>query len=143
MLRPFVIHRAESIKRVTAHYMLWYIFLDHNMRAWYPDTIMSDTVNRYPLRSLKQILYRRLEKRGVHGSTIPGFIRSLAGAFLEDPCMNIEQVNQRLRYLGWSGCDMDYHTLQLAIACFEAEGMDRPAARSAGWFEKTFAPAAS
>ena len=94
------------------------------------------------MQPLKQILLRRLEKQGIDTRIIPGFIRSLAGAVLNNPGMNHDQVNQRLRYLGWDGFDMDYHTFQLAIACFEAEGMEGPEAKPAFWFEKTFAPAA-
>jgi len=37
--------------------------------------------------------------------------------------MNLLQVNKRLHLLGWDSVELDYHTLQLAIACFEAEGL--------------------
>jgi hypothetical protein len=37
--------------------------------------------------------------------------------------MNLLHVNKRLHSLGWDGFELDYHTLQLAIACFEAEGL--------------------
>ena len=94
------------------------------------------------MQPLKQILLLRLEEQGIDARNIPGFIRSLAGAILNNPGMNHDQVNQRLRYLGWDGFDVDYHTFQLAIACFEAEGMDGPEAKPPCWFEKTFAPAA-
>jgi hypothetical protein len=29
-----------------------------------------------------------------------------------------------LNYLGWHGIQLDYHTLQLAIACLENEGLE-------------------
>jgi hypothetical protein len=93
------------------------------------------------MQPLKQILFRRLEEQGIDACNIPGFIRSLAGAVLNNPGMNLDQINQRLHYLGWDGLDMDYHTFQLAIACFEAEGMDSPEAKPPRWFEKTFVPA--
>lgn len=91
---------------------------------------------------LKQILLQRLEEQGIDVRNIPGFIRSLAGAVLNHPEMNLDQVNQRLRYLGWESCNLDYHTFQLAIACFEEEGMDGPEAKPPFWFEETFAPVA-
>jgi hypothetical protein len=94
------------------------------------------------MQPLKQILFHRLEEQGIDARNIPGFIRSLAGAFLDNPRMNLDQINQRLRYLGWDDLDMDYHTFQIAIACFEAEGMDGPESKPPRWFEKTFAPAA-
>ena len=37
--------------------------------------------------------------------------------------MNHLQINKRLQFLGWNDFELDYHTLQLAIACFEAEGL--------------------
>jgi len=37
--------------------------------------------------------------------------------------MNLLQVNKRLHLLGWDSFELDYHTLQLAIAYFEAEGL--------------------
>jgi len=37
--------------------------------------------------------------------------------------MNLLQVNKRLHLLGWGSFELDYHTLQLAIAYFEAEGL--------------------
>jgi hypothetical protein len=94
------------------------------------------------MQPLKQILFHRLEEQGIDARNIPGFIRSLAGAIQYNPGMNIDQVNQRLRYLGWDPCEMDYHTFQMAIACLEAEGLDAPEAKPPSWFEKTFAPAA-
>ena len=63
----------------------------------------------------------RLEKKGMRKSTIPGFIWSLKRCLLDNPDMNHLQANQRLHFLGWDDFDLDYHTLQLAIANFEAE----------------------
>jgi hypothetical protein len=69
----------------------------------------------------KQTLMSRLEKKGLGKSTIPGFIWSLKRCLLDNPDMNLLQANQRLHFLGWNDVDLDYHTLQLAIANFEAE----------------------
>jgi len=55
-------------------------------------------------------------------STILGFILSLKSCCLDNPNMNHLQLNERLQFLGWGDVELDYHTLQLAIACFEAEG---------------------
>jgi hypothetical protein len=38
--------------------------------------------------------------------------------------MNHLQINKRLHFLGWDDFEMDYHTLQLAKACFEAESLN-------------------
>jgi hypothetical protein len=69
------------------------------------------------------ILIKRLEKKGIEPSIIHCFIRDLANTTLSNPHMNLLQVNKRLHLLGWDGFELDYHTLQLAIACFEAEGL--------------------
>ena len=90
------------------------------------------------LISLKQTLIRRLERRGIQRSTIPGFIRSLAQSFFVNPGMNLLQVNQRLQYLGWQGFELDYHTLQLVIACFEIQDFEHLDNIPAHWFEADF-----
>ena len=89
---------------------------------------------------IKQILIRRLEKLGVELSLIPGFIRSLANSLDYYPYMNLPQVNERLHYMGWDEFDLDYHTLQLVVTCFENEGMKRTEYKSAYWFEVNFMP---
>lgn len=69
----------------------------------------------------KQILMSRLEMKGLGKSIIPGFIWSLKRCLLDNPDMNYLEANQRLQFLGWDDVDLDYHTMQLAIANFEAE----------------------
>lgn len=56
-------------------------------------------------------------------NTILGFILSLKSCLIDNPNMNNFQINKRLQFLGWDDFELDYHTLQLAIACFEAEGL--------------------
>ncbi len=75
------------------------------------------------MNQLTQILIERLEKKGIEPSIIHGFIRDLANNILVNPSMNLLQVNKQLHFLGWDSFELDYHTLQLAIACFEAEGL--------------------
>jgi len=64
---------------------------------------------------------RRLESKGLEKSTIPGFMWSLKRCLRDNPDINYLEANQRLQFLGWDDLDLDYHTLQLAIANFEAE----------------------
>ena len=75
------------------------------------------------LSQLTLNLIARLEKQGIEQSIMPGFLRSLVQTVFLDPNMNLVQVNRKLHLLGWDGFELDYHTLQLAIACFEAEGL--------------------
>ena len=70
----------------------------------------------------KQTLMSRLEMKGLEKNTIPGFIWSLKRCLSDNPDMNYLEANQRLQSLGWDDVDLDYHTMQLAIANFEAEG---------------------
>jgi len=89
------------------------------------------------LNQLTQILIERLEKNGIEPSIIHGFIRDLANTISVNPYINLLQANNRLHFLGWDSFELDYHTLQLAIACFEAEGLEK---KPAHWFEINFKP---
>ena len=73
------------------------------------------------LNQCHEILAFRLGQKGIDQHLIPGFIRILGSSLLPDPNMNISEVNQRLQYLGWDSCELDYHTLQLAIVCLEGD----------------------
>jgi hypothetical protein len=73
------------------------------------------------LNKNKQAPVNRLERKGLGRNTIPAFILSLKSCLVDNPNMNYLQVNKRLHFLGWDDFDMDYHTLELAIANIEAE----------------------
>ena len=92
------------------------------------------------MNQIKEILFQRLAKNGVEFNFIPGFIRSLVNSCSNDPQMSLSQINRRLRYLGWEGTELDYHTLQLAIACLEDEGLENMENKPVWWFESNFSP---
>jgi hypothetical protein len=92
------------------------------------------------LDKIKQTLILRLVKKGLETDLIPNFIRSLANFYIVNPQMSISQVNQKMQYVGWAGVEMDYHTFQLALACFEDEGLKRLENKPVGWFAKRFDP---
>ena len=92
------------------------------------------------MNNIKLTLIQRLEKKGLESDLIPSFIRSLANSYVVNPQMNVSQVNQKLQYLGWAGVEVDYHTFQLALACFEDEGLKRIENKSIRWFTKRFGP---
>ena len=77
------------------------------------------------LNEYKKVLIRRLRKKGMRKNEIPGFVWALKSCLLDKPDMNYLQVNKRLQYLGWKDFVLDYHTMQLAIACFEAGDFNR------------------
>jgi len=61
--------------------------------------------------------------KGVEPGIIPWFIKNLANALKFDSRMDLSQINKRLKWLGWEDVELDYHTYQLAKACFEAESI--------------------
>lgn len=88
---------------------------------------------------IKQMLVERLETQGVEKCLIPGLLKLMAGALFSRPHMNRHLVNQQMKFLGWRDFDLDEHTWQLAMACFEAEGLDAEKSRHAKWFTRKFA----
>ena len=76
------------------------------------------------MSELKKNLIERLIERGMEPNLIPGFIRLLVTAVMVNPHMDLIEANERLHSLGWDSFELDYHTFQLAMACFEAEGIN-------------------
>jgi hypothetical protein len=74
------------------------------------------------LKNLKKVFIHRLVEKGIEPCLIPGFVRVLTNSLSVNPHINLQQVNKRLRYLGWNDFELDYHTLSMAVACFEEEG---------------------
>jgi hypothetical protein len=79
---------------------------------------MSDIIH------IKMTLVDRLKTKGVDPGIIPWFIKNLARTMKFDSHMNLSQINSRLKWLGWDDVELDYHTYQLAKACFESEGIN-------------------
>jgi hypothetical protein len=72
----------------------------------------------YPIY-IKQIFLQRLTTIGVEPNLISGLMKALAVFFYINPNMSLSQVNERLHFLGWNDIELDYHTYQLAIECFD------------------------
>ncbi len=90
------------------------------------------------MRQLKGILINRLKNKGMEMSIIPGFIKSLTNSFVSYPHLNLLEVNNRLRYMGWDDFELDYFTFQLAIECLEGFGWKRTEYKPVKWFENKF-----
>ena len=73
------------------------------------------------ISKFKQLLVGRLEAKGLESDIIPSFIRSMRICFANDPEMNQLKANRQLQFLGWNDIELDYHTLQIAIVCFEGD----------------------
>ena len=78
------------------------------------------------MNHLNQSLLERLEKKGVEKNLLPGFLRSLANTISLNPEMGILEANERLHWLGWGDFELDYHTLQLALAAFQNGTVQNP-----------------
>ena len=87
---------------------------------------------------IDQKLMNKLIENGVEAALIPGFIRSLANAFLVNPDMSHCQANQRLKYLGWEDIEIDYHTFSLAVNVLEIKGLKKLKYKSAPWYISSF-----
>ena len=75
------------------------------------------------MNQLKETLIYRLTNKGMDPNMIHSYIRSMKICFVNNPNMNPLQANEKLQFLGWDDIEVDYHTMQLAIACFETEGI--------------------
>jgi hypothetical protein len=77
------------------------------------------------MQNFKQILLERLIKSGADPSSVNSILKALSKLLSSDPDIDPSAANERLRYLGWHEVEVDYHILQLALACFELEEGDR------------------
>ncbi len=66
------------------------------------------------MHEIKERLEQQLEKMGLSHHMIAGFLKSISNFFNDHPDMDLSEINERIRYIGWDGIEMDYHTLQLA-----------------------------
>lgn len=90
------------------------------------------------MKIIDRKLRMKLMENGVEPALIPGFIRSLANAFLINPDMTLCQANKRLKYLGWQDIEIDYHTFSLAINVLETKGLYQLEYKSAPWYLSSF-----
>jgi hypothetical protein len=73
------------------------------------------------MADFKQLLLDRLVKGGADPSSLSSILKALSKLLCTDPEIDPASANERLHYLGWGEVKVDYHTLQLALACFELE----------------------
>ena len=70
-----------------------------------------------PATDIETTLIHQLDKMGLEPNTIPRFVKDLIISLSDNPSMSLFHVNNRMHGLGWDY--LDYHTFQLAKACFE------------------------
>jgi hypothetical protein len=62
-----------------------------------------------------------LKSKGMDPSLIPAFLKAITSIISSMPGIELAQVNQKLNLLGWDEVTIDYHSLQIAIACLVTE----------------------
>ena len=70
---------------------------------------------------LKLLLIDRLKSKGIDPSLIPAFLKALTYIIASEPGIGLAQTNRKMHSLGWNEVTVDYHCLQIAIACIEAD----------------------
>jgi hypothetical protein len=73
------------------------------------------------MEDLKLILIDRLKSKGIDPALIPAFLKALTSLISSEPGIDLAQVNRKMHSLGWNEVAIDYHCLQIAIACLEAD----------------------
>jgi len=73
------------------------------------------------MEDFKQVLLDRLMKQGADPSSLGSILKALAKILSQDPDVDPATANEKLRFLGWPEVHVDYHILQLALACFELQ----------------------
>ena len=73
------------------------------------------------MEDLKLFLIDRLKSKGVDPALIPAFLKTLTNLISSEPGIDPAVANQKMHSLEWNEVTVDYHGLQIAIACLEAD----------------------
>jgi hypothetical protein len=73
------------------------------------------------MEDLKLLQIDRLKSKGVDPALIPAFFKALTHLISKEPGIDPAVANQKMHSLGWNEVTVDYHCLQIAIACHEAQ----------------------
>jgi hypothetical protein len=73
------------------------------------------------VNSLIRIMIDHLVEKGMEVSTISGYIRNLAHLIAVNPQITLQELNERMRSLGWDDFRLDGYTLRLILANFETD----------------------
>jgi hypothetical protein len=73
------------------------------------------------MEDLKLLLIDRLKSQGMDPSLISAFLKALTSLISSEPGIEPAVANQKMHSLGWNEVTVDYHCLQIAIACLEKD----------------------
>jgi hypothetical protein len=62
-----------------------------------------------------------LVEKGMEVSAISAYIRNLAHIMAVNPQITLQELDERMRYLGWNDFRLDGYTLRLILANFETD----------------------
>ncbi len=68
----------------------------------------------------KDQLVKQLSHHGLAPDAVPGFMKIFSSSLDGDKTLTLNQVNQRITFLGWPDGEINYHTYQLALAYLES-----------------------
>jgi hypothetical protein len=77
------------------------------------------------MEDLKLLLIDRLKSQGMDPSLVPAYLKALTSIIAAEPGIELDQVNRKLHSLGWNEVAIDYHCLQIAIACLESDTLGK------------------
>ncbi len=77
------------------------------------------------MEHLIRILINRLVSKGIDVRCIPSFMRNLVNTIAATPDVDRDELNSRLRSLGWEDFELDDYTLALVSAVWESEFGER------------------
>jgi hypothetical protein len=75
------------------------------------------------MENLMKITEYRLVRKGVESNNHPAFIRDLVNSYTSDSNHTIQELNERMKSLGWNDIELDDHTVQLIMAISENNKM--------------------
>jgi hypothetical protein len=73
------------------------------------------------IEDLKLLLIDRLKSKGIDPALIPAFLKALVSLISSERGIDPAVANQKMHSLGWDEVTVDYHSMQIAIACLEAD----------------------
>jgi hypothetical protein len=73
------------------------------------------------MEDLKLLLIDRLKSKVIDSALIPAFLKALTSLISSEPGIEPAVANQKMHSLGWNEVAIDYHCLQIAIACLELD----------------------
>jgi hypothetical protein len=73
------------------------------------------------MEDLKLILIDQLKSKGIDPALITAFLKAHTSLIASEPGIEPAVANQKMHSLGWDEVAVDYHCLQIAIACLEAD----------------------